>query len=102
MTDATTTTGTMAGEAFGAARGAEQLGIVGILTLVIIGLVISLIFTLRAHTAQGVAFAAELAKWSPHFALMARRARAAEHNIQALDARLDALDAAPRSRRGDR
>ncbi len=100
MTD--TATATLAGEAFGAARGAEQLGIVGILTLVIIGLVVALVLTLRAHTAQGVAFAAEMAKWSPHFTLMARRARIAEQKIQALDARFDAQsDAAPRSRRGD-
>lgn len=103
MTDAATaTTSTVTGEAFGAARGAEQLGIVGILTLVIIGLATALVLTLRAHTAQGLVFAEELGKWLSVASTAATRARKAEQRVAALDERIDRMaDRAPVSRRGE-
>ena len=93
----------MAGEAVGVARGIEQLGIVGVLALVIIASWVVIAVLIRAHTMQGTAFAGELAKWVPHWAATARRARETERKVDALDARMDRLaDAAPpRSRRGE-
>lgn len=102
MSEGATGAATMAGEAVGVARGVEQLGIVGVLALVIIASWAIIAVLIRAHTSQGTAFAAELAKWVPHWAATARRARETERKVDALDARMDRLaDTAPRSRRGD-
>ncbi len=99
MTD--TTTSTMTGQAFGAAREAEQLGIVGILVLVLIASWVLFGLLWRAHTQQALTFAEVIAQWQSVATNAANRARKAEQKVASLDDRLDKIaDDAPRSRRG--
>lgn len=113
MTDATTgTTAGMAGQAVGVAREVEtNLGVVGVLVLVIIAMAAGWLFTVRWAKQVALASSVELGRWAPHMAALIRQARV-DRDIQRntlaklgeVDEKIDKRlpDPEPRSRRGDR
>lgn len=100
---AVTTTAGVAHDAVGVAREVEtNLGVVGVLVLVVIAMAIGWGYTVRALTRQGLVFAEEIGRWMAIAGTAATRARKAEQRVAVLDERVDRLtDRAPPSRRGE-
>ena len=103
-------TGTTAGvahDAVGVAHDVEtNLGVVGVLVLVIIGMAFVVAFTLRWAKQVALSGSAETARWAPHIANLVRRAKTVEELQRRILAKLEDDDPrpepAPHSRRGDR
>jgi hypothetical protein len=90
-------------QAIETAKGVEQLGIIGVLTLVIIASWTIIVLLWRDNTKTNLTFAAIMAEWTAIGSEAAKRARRNAGRIDALDERLDRLtDKAPGSKRGGR
>ena len=101
-----TGTAGVAHEAVGVAREVEtNLGVVGVLVLVVVAMACGWAYTVRALTRQGLVFAEELGRWMAIAGTAATRARKAEQRVAALDERIDRLtdrsERGPSSRRGE-
>ena len=90
-------------QAIETARGVEQLGIVGVLVLVIIASWTVIILLWRANTQANMTFATIMAESTAIGSEAARRARRAEQRVADLDQRIDRLSdkKAPRARGGE-
>lgn len=78
-------------QAIETARGVEQLGIVGVLVLVILASWTVIVLLWRAHTQINLTFAAIMSDWTAVGSEAAKRARKNERRINALDERVDRI-----------
>lgn len=107
MNEGSSTAAGMAGQAVGVAHDVEtNLGVVGVLVLVIIGMGFVVAFTLRWAKQVALSGSAEMGRWAPHIANLVRRAKTVEDLQRRILAKLEDDDpraeSAPHSRRGDR
>ena len=107
MNEGSSTAAGMAGQAVGVAHDVEtNLGVVGVLVLVIIGMACVVAFTLRWAKQVALSGSAETARWAPHIANLVRRSKTVEELQRRILAKLEENDqrpeTVPHSRRGDR
>lgn len=106
MNEGSSTAVGVAGQAVGVAHDVEtNLGVVGVLVLVIIGMAFGWYLTARAAKQVTMTASTELGQWAPHIASIARRVRTIEGVVQRILAKTEderLPEPAPRSRRGDR
>ncbi len=108
MNEGSNTAVGVAGQAVGVAHDVEtNLGVVGVLVLVIIGMAFGWYLTARGAKQVTMTASTELGQWAPHIASIARRVRTIEVTSQQTLTKVDGIDEklsdqAPRSRRGDR
>ena len=106
MNEGSTAAG-MAGQAVGVAHDVEtNLGVVGVLVLVIIGMACVVAFTLRWTKQVALSSSTEMGRWAPQMANLVRRAKTSEDIMRRILAKIEDDDQkpgpAPPSRRGDR
>ena len=107
MNEGSSTAAGMAGQAVGVAHDVEtNLGVVGVLVLVIIGMAFVVAFTLRWAKQVALSSSAEMGRWAPQMANLVRRAKTSEDIMRRILAKIEdgdqKPDPAPPSRRGDR
>jgi hypothetical protein len=107
MNEGSSTAVGVAGQAVGVAHDVEtNLGVVGVLVLVIIGMAFVVAFTLRWAKQMGLSSSTEMGRWAPHMANLVRRSKTVEELQRRILAKIEEDDErpnpAPISRRGDR